>query len=1280
MASFAHLHVHTEYSLLDGMSRIKDLASYAKKLGMNALAITDHGAMYGVMDFYRACKAEEIKPIIGLEAYLAPRRMTDKDPQLDKNAYHLLLIAQNQTGYRNLLKIASAAQLDGFYYRPRIDREFLAAHSEGLICTSGCLAAEIPQALMEGKKKRAKELLGWYWDIFGPDRFYVELQDHNIPELHQVNKALHELAPYANIPFLATNDVHYVRQEDANPHDILLCIGTGSLVREPNRLKFSGPTFYMRSPEEMWEIFGEVPEALNNTLKVAEMCDVNLDDKGYKLPIFPVPDGYDAASYLRELVQQGVRWRYGAQAETAEVQQRMEYELQVIHDMGFDTYFLIVWDLCEFARKADIWWNVRGSGAGSVVAYSLGITNIDPLRNGLLFERFLNPGRKTMPDIDLDYPDDRRAEMIEYCARRYGEDKVAAIITFGTLGARAAVRDVGRTLDIPLDDINRLAKTIPAIPGKPVTLKMILEDPDNPEYAEFYQIYEDKNRPYLKELVDTACKLEGISRHASTHAAGVLVADKPLVEYVPLHRPTKGEGGDVGASVVSQWPMAVVESIGLLKVDFLGLRTLTIMRKACELIERYHNVRYTLENIPYRHIEGADEQNALLDKAFELLWHGETSGVFQVEGQGMTRMLMDMKPSRFEHIIAAISLFRPGPIDYIPTYIQRMHGDESVIFHHAKLEPILAETYGIIVYQEQIMQIASDLFSYSLGDADLMRRAVAKKKEKDLLKHRAIFMKKGPENGIPEDVAGRIFDDIEFFARYGFNKSHAADYAVLTVQTAFLKAHYKHEYMTALLSLERDNTDKVRAYIAECRRQGIPVLPPDINASEVEFTIEELGEGRRGIRYGLTAIKNVGDGAVQTILEARADAPFEDVTAFCQRVDLRLVGKRALECLIKVGAFDSLAGSRPQLLESLDRLMKFSGKVHQAADVGQMSLFGETTGVQLETQPESLLVPHPSVEVSTREMRQWEQDLVGMYVSEHPLQSIIEEVSQRITLYTHQITEADHERLVTMAGMVIDVRPHLTRSGNQMAFAEVEDLYGSISVLVWPRTWEETRDLWQPGRVLLMRGRIDASRQPPKLLCDEATTNFKLLQAVPQENGSDRFYENGFTFNPEEELHYEPRREAHVEESPPAAEPPPGFDIDETEADQAGPYHVQPSSPPPAQSGHNGEKASQPAASARHVDTHNPVSPGFSTEEDHPSRYVIITIERSGDAERDKRRLTRIHGILYQYSGSDRFAFCLAGGGSKDVRIEFDHHTNFDQAYQELTGLVDSEAVEIIEG
>lgn len=788
--NFVHLHLHTQYSLLDGFAHIDRVVKYATELGMPALTISDHGTMFGVIDFYRACKKAKIHPIIGVEAYLARRTRFDRDSQLDNKPYHMLLLARNRTGYQNLLKMTSAAQLEGYYYRPRIDHELMAAHAEGLIATSGCLAAEIPRMVEEGREDKARELIGWYQDIFGKDHFYLELQGHNIPELQKLNRWLVENAGYANVPLVATNDVHYVKAEDYDPHDTLLCIQTSALKNDANRMSMSGGnTYYLKTQAEMWAMFGEVPEALTNTLRIAEMVqDVNLDDKHYHLPIFPVPDGFEEAGhFLRHLCQRGMAWRYGDRAESATIQQRLEHELGIIGRMGFDTYFLIVWDLCEFARSRDIWWNVRGSGAGSIVAYSLGITNLDPLENGLIFERFLNPGRVSMPDFDLDYPEDRRAEMIEYCTRKYGEDKVAAIITFGTLGAKQAIRDVGRALDMPLTEVDRIARLVPTVAKPPKIYQLLGQDEDHQDLAnsEFIEMYEQDK--YARQVIDTARVIEGVPRHASTHAAGIIVADRPLVEYLPLHRPTKGgDDDDNPVKMVTQFPMETAESIGLLKIDFLGLSTLTIMRKACELIEQYHGIHYDMSNIPIKPDPNDPDVTRRVEEVFKMLGRGETVGVFQLESSGMRQMLKGMRPKNFENIIAAISLYRPGPMQFIPQFNRRLHGEEGIEYLHPKLEPIIGNTYGIITYQEQIMQIAAELFGYGLGEADLMRRAVSKKKAKDLQEHREIFMQRGPDNEVDPETAGAIFDQIEYFANYGFNKCVVGSTEIIDAATGCL--------------------------------------------------------------------------------------------------------------------------------------------------------------------------------------------------------------------------------------------------------------------------------------------------------------------------------------------------------------------------------------------------------------------------------------------------------------------------------------------------------------
>ncbi len=1097
---FVHLHVHTEFSLLDGFSRIGKLVDRVKELGMSSVAITDHGAMFGVIDFYRAAKKAKVKPIIGMEAYLTKwgRTRFQKEAGIDTRPSHLLLLAKNQTGYRNLLKIASASQLDGYYYRPRIDHDFLAEHSAGLIATSGCLAAEIPRMVEQGREDEAKRLIGWYQDVFGADNFFFELQHHNIPQLHVLNRWLRANQKYANTRFVATNDVHYILEEDYGTHDTLLCVQTGNVKAEKNRLRFESQTFHLRTQDEMWRLFSDVPEALSNTLLVAEMCDVNLDSDDYHLPKFPVPEGYNAATYLRFLCDRGLEWRYDARATDPEVVTRLNHELKIIHDMGFDTYFLIVWDLCEFARHRDIWWNVRGSGAGSVAAYALGITNIDPLRNQLIFERFLNPGRVSMPDIDLDYPEDRRAEMIHYCAEKYGEDKVAAIITFGTMGSKAAIRDVGRAMDMPLTEVDRIARLIPS-GGKPVKFKDALGNDPEKALPELKQAY--NNDPGARRLIDEAWALEGITRHASTHAAGVIVADKPLVEYIPLHRPTKGDGEDAPVKTVTQFPMETCESLGLLKVDFLGLSTLTIMRRACDLIERYHGVRYDLSTIPYRPVPDDPEMTRMVAETFEMLGRGETIGIFQLESQGMRRMLIDMRPQQFEHIVAGISLYRPGPMDYIPTFNKRLHGEEPVEYKHPKLQPILEETYGIIVYQESILQIAAELFGYELGEADLMRRAVSKKKKEALMEHQRLFMERGPDHGVDPETAKAIFGDIEYFARYGFNKSHAADYAVLTCQTAFLKCHYPHEYMAALMSVQRDNSAKVSLFAQDCHRMGIEVLPPTVDDSQLDFSIEERPDGSRAIRFGLGAVKNVGsEPLLHIIAERENEGPFTDLDDYCHRVDARMVNKRALESLIKVGALDRF-GPRPVLLAAQERIVAFSVDHHKAQDVGQLSLFGEATGVEFNAQ-DSILGQLDEVEpVPKREMLNWEKELVGLYVTDHPLREIWDNLQRTITITIAELNEAGdamQERQVTVAGLVMDIRYITTKKGDAMAVLTVEDITGPISAVMFPRTWRNYEAWMDVDLVLIIRGKADASRGDMQVIVDSVTQEFEVFSATDE--------------------------------------------------------------------------------------------------------------------------------------------------------------------------------------
>ena len=1058
--SFVHLHVHSTYSILDGFSQIKPLVNRAVELGMPAVALTDHGTMFGTVEFFDAATAAGIKPIIGLETYMAPRRMTDRDSRRDKRAAHLLLLAENMAGYQNLLKIASASQLEGFYYRPRIDHEYLAKHSEGLIVTSGCLSGEIPRALHNDDPELAEKKLKWYLDIFGSDRFFIELQSHKIPGLAQTNQRLVDLGNRYNLQFIAANDVHYVNQEDAKLQDILLAIQTGSLLSDPNRMRMNDDSYYLRSIEEMQALFGHIPGAIENTVRIAERCEVDLNPTGYHLPLFTVPEGFTTQSYLRHICEEGLQRIYGERAGDAKIQDRLNYELDVIHDMGFDAYFLIVWDLCVHAKEKGIWYNARGSAAGSLVAYTMDINMIDPLEHDLMFERFLQKGRVNMPDIDLDFQDDRRAEMMQYCAVKYGEDKVAQIITFGTMGARGSIRDVGRVMDIPISEVDKVAKLIPAIPGKPVTIKDTLEDSE-----EMQQVYNSAN--FYKELIDTASKMEGTVRNAGTHAAGVIITDKPIIDYVPLHRPTS-QSEDNPINTVTQYEMSVVDHLGLLKVDFLGLTTLTIMSRACDLIKARHGVSLNLETIP------TDEP-----EIYDFISQGHTTGLFQLEGTGMTRYITEMQPRELAHVIAMIALYRPGPMQFIPDYINRLHGKEKPTYRHPAMEPIFKDTFGIPIYQEQIMQAAMQLAGYEARDADSLRKAIAKKKIKQIEKHRQKFIEGAQKHtGMSRQEAELIFKDWEEFARYGFNKSHAADYGVIAVQTGYLKYHYPVEYMTALLSAWKNDSDKVATYVADCRSMGIEVLPPDVNTSGYDFTIEDYADRPSTIRFGLGAIKNVGQNPVDLIIEARKEGPFTDLTDFAKRVDLRQVGRRPMECLIKVGGLDKF-GPRLVLLQELERIIAVSASAFRAKESGQLSFFDASDAISDEiVLPEALYN-------NKREELNWERELIGLYVSDHPLRPYQEHLTKQVTHFSHQLAEVGDKEKIRVAGMVDRFRQHTTKNGKSMGFVTLEDVYGKIDLVVFPKAWEMYYPLIEMDSVLIAEGRVDSGQGDPKILVDK---------------------------------------------------------------------------------------------------------------------------------------------------------------------------------------------------
>ncbi len=1054
--SFVHLHVHSEYSLLDGLPHIDELLEAALRMGMPALAITDHGVMYGAVEFYLKAREKGVKPIIGCEVYIAPRRMQDKDPKLDKSQYHLVLLAMNKTGYQNLIKITTAAQLEGFYYKPRIDKEFLAAHSDGLIALTACGSGEIPRLILEGKLEEAYRVAGWFKEVFGPERFFLELQDHEPPELKAINRELLVMSKKLGLPLVATNDVHYINPEDAPYQDILLCLQTGSIITDPNRMRMDGLTYYMRSPEEMASLFSDVPEAINNTLLIAEMCELDLGEKRFHIPDFPVPEGFTTDSYLEALAWEGLKKRY--KTITPEIEARFRHELEVIKSLGFSGYFLIVQDIVRYAKERGILVGPgRGSAAASIISYALGITELDPLRYDLIFERFLNPGRVTMPDIDIDFQDDRRDEVIEYVVRKYGQDRVAQIITFGTMGAKAAIRDVGRALDMPPGEVDMVAKLVP--PGAKVTIDYALE-----ASPKLRRLYEESD--YIRKLIDTARRLEGVARHASTHAAGVVVADAPLTTYVPLHRPTRGEEGN---GVVTQYPMEILEELGLLKIDLLGLSTLTLIKKTLDFIRERHGIELRPQDIPL------DDP-----KIYQLLSSGEVTGVFQVESAGMRKALMKLQPSTIEDVIALLALYRPGPMHYIDLYVDRKYGRKPVEYRHPLLEPILKETYGIIIYQEQIIRIAMDLAGYSASEADLMRRAVGKKKEEELRAHRNRFVEGAIQRGVPPEVAHEIFNDIEFFADYGFNKAHSAAYAVLTCQTAYLKAHYPLEFMAALLTIERHNTDKLPILLTECRRMGIEVLPPDINRSSTGFTIEG-----NGIRFGLEGVKNVGAASVEAILRARENGgPFKSIEDFCFRVDLREVGKRALESLIKVGAFDSF-GERASLLAALDKMMAISAEAHKARGLGQLAL----------SLPISIKLPRAKP-ASLKEILQWEKELVGAYISEHPVSRILPLISNSITHYLGEINEELDGQKVSVLGLVTSVREVVSSTGKPMAFAQIEDVQSSMEVVIRPQIWEKSAQLWEEGRILLVKGKVEVRDGKPSLVCESAQNHVTIAKPV----------------------------------------------------------------------------------------------------------------------------------------------------------------------------------------
>ena len=1077
---FTHLHVHTEYSLLDGSAKIKPLAKRAKELGFDSLAITDHGVMYGAIDFYKACKAEGIKPIIGCEVYVAPNSRFDREASRDDDRYyHLILLAENDQGYRNLCKIVSIGFTEGFYYKPRVDHSVLEKYHEGLICLSACLQGEVAVNLRRGLYEEAKKQTLWHRDIFGPENYYLEIQDHGLSEDQLVNQGVMRLHEETGIPMVCTNDSHYIYAEDWEAHDVLLCIQTNRKVQEENRMRYTGGQYYLKSAEEMAALFPYAPEALANTKKIAERCNVNIVFGEYKIPRFDVPEGYTSESYLRELCEKGLAERYDPV--TPELRERMEHELSVITSMGFVDYFLIVWDFIRYARSIGITVGPgRGSAAGSVVSYSLHITNIDPIRYDLLFERFLNPERVTMPDIDVDFADERRQEVIDYVTRKYGEEQVCQIVTFGTLAARNCIRDVGRALDIPYKTCDMVAKSIPMEIG--MTIEKALSA--SPDFRKMYS--EDADVHYL---VDMAKQLEGLPRHASMHAAGVVIGREPIVDFVPLCKNSD--------AVTAQYNMTTIEELGLLKMDFLGLRTLTVIQNAVRSVKERLGKDIDIDHI------NMDDPNV-----FALISEGKTEGVFQLESSGMRSFMRELRPNNLEEIIAGISLYRPGPMDFIPQYVAAKSNPSGVTYETPELEEILKPTYGCIVYQEQVMQIVMKLAGYSLGRSDLVRRAMSKKKKEVMEKEREYFVHGNRELGVPgcvangvnEKIANRIFDEMEVFASYAFNKSHAAAYTVVTYQTAYLKTYYPLDYMAALLTSVRANAPKLANYIEAVKRMGIKMLPPDVNKGRGSFSVD--GDG---IRYGLSAIRSIGDGVVEELLEERENnGSYKDLADFARRLSGKVTNKRCIESFIFSGAFDCFGKNRRQLNLVYPDILDQVNDEKKKSMTGQMSLM-EFLGEEEQHKSD---IAYPNLpEFPKEELLEQEKKILGIYVSGHPLDAYAEMIDRYATASTLDFIpeeetgemNAQDKQYYSMCGMVEQINVKLTRNNDPMAFITLEDMFGQIEVVVFPKVFDVCRGFLEKNRGILVRGRASISEEEGKILADEIISFDRLQREYEEE-------------------------------------------------------------------------------------------------------------------------------------------------------------------------------------
>ena len=1066
-ADFAHLHVHSEYSLLDGFSRIEKLVKQAKALDMQHLAITDHGAMYGAIEFFKACRSEGINPVIGIEAYLT-EDMRDHSKRYSDDYHHLLLLAKNTTGYYNLLKLTTIANTEGWHLRPRIDKHALAKYADGLFVTSSCLSGEIPKMFLAGKTEEVYKTARWYQDVFGPENFYLEIQEHHgtfddgqpSPQ-GKLNQLLYQLHKEMQIPMVATNDLHYVEASDADSHDVLLCVQTGKRRAETKRFKFDSTMYYLKSPLEMSQLFPELPDALTNSVRIAEQCSV--DPLAYKaqLPDYIIPLEYTSQKdYLRSLCVEGVKERFGEMTEP--IRKQLDYEIEMIAEKGFMSYFLIEWDLVNYARSHGIRCSARGSAAGSIMAYTLGITNVDPLRYQLPFERFFNTERADMPDIDMDFPDDRREDVIDYVTRKYGEDRVAQMVTFNTMAAKASVKDVARVMG-EQEVGDRITRLIPM--GPHVTLQRSLDN-----VRELNDLYKESR--VVQEIIDQALKLEGAVRSTGVHAAGVIVANEPLEKFVPLQlRDSK----DSGKGRITQYEQAHLEELGLIKFDFLGLSNLTILDNTLKYIKAAHDEEVVLEKVPLDPVPGDDEQNARRQKAFDLLASGETTGIFQLEGAKMTEYIKQLKPTRIEDIMAMIALYRPGPMDSIPDFIDAKHRRKKIKYLDPRLEEWLAESYGVIVYQDQVLFICVNLAGFSWGKVNKFRKALSKKKMDEVEGYKGDFIEGCVKNGMKRDVAEQLFTLILPFGGYGFNKAHAASYAVVAFYTAYLKANYTAEFMAATMTTEASDARKIANAIAECKRMGVEVLGPDVNKSDRGFTVE--GDS---VRFGLLAIKGIGEGPIGEIVRARSEGgPFKTLADFCTRVDPKYVGKGALETLIKAGAMDSLADDkRHLLLASVELAMQFGKNERAAKATGMMSLFGEEIDHAI-----TFTLKQEVEELSRKQLLQWEKELIGLYISKHPLVYLGDIFKEHITHTTADISEELDRQKVVVGGTIKEARRITTKNGDAMCVVQLEDMFGTIGVTVFPRVYEETAELWVEDTVVIIKGEVQVRRDEPGILC-----------------------------------------------------------------------------------------------------------------------------------------------------------------------------------------------------